>query len=103
MARRIRKKVKTIKNYDDVIKDITSKNIPSEWTFDMTSTLPKLLSAYLEKYLLCAEEMVILDEDKKNDILNLIIKLESLSSDEWNEDSKEIFSKLGEILPYLWW
>lgn len=103
MATRIRKKVKPEKTYDEVIKDICPKNIPSEWTYDMTSTLPKLLSAYLEKYLSCAEEIVILDEDVKNEILDLIISLEALSLDEWNNDAKEIFKKLGKILPYLWW
>lgn len=82
MAVRVKKKKKVNKTYDDVIKDICPKNIPMEWTYDMTSTLPKLLSVYLEKYLSCAEEIVVLDEDVKNDILNLITSLEALSLDE---------------------
>lgn len=103
MANRIRKKVKTIKNYDDIIKDITPKNIPMEWTYDMTSTLPRFLSAYLNKYLSDAEQWVELDNDVRDMILDLITELDALENDEWCENSSKTFMKLGKILPYLWW
>lgn len=103
MARRIKKKIKAIKNYDKVIKDICPKNIPSEWTFDMTSTLPKLLSAYLEKYIICAEKIVVLEDEVKQNILDLIDELKVLEDSEWCDNSEKIFAKLGKILSHLWW
>lgn len=103
MAIGVKKKKKVNKTYDDVIKDICPKNIPMEWTYDMTSTLPRLLSAYLNKYLLDAEQWVILDDDIKDSILDLIAELDALEKDEWCENSIKIFTKLGKILPFLWW
>lgn len=103
MANRIKKKVEKLKTYDEVIKDICPKNIPMEWTYDMTSTLPRFLSAYLNKYLSDAEQWVELDNDVRDMILDLITELDALANDEWCENSSEIFMKLGKVLPYLWW
>lgn len=101
--RRIRVEKKPSKSYDEVIKDIKPNNIPREWTYDMTSTLPKVIGVYLEKYLIEAEQMIELSDEYRDEILDLIISFKNLEEDEWHDKSEEIFARLGKILPMLWW
>lgn len=69
----------------------------------MTSTLPKVVRVYLEKYLIEAEQMVELSSEYRDEILDLIIAFKNLEEDEWHDKSEEIFARLGKILPTLWW
>lgn len=101
--RRVVKYKKPKKTYDEVIKDITPNNIPREWTYDMTSTLPKVIGVYLEKYIIEAEQMVELSDEYRDEILDLIISFKNLEEDEWHDKSEEVFARLGKILPVLWW
>lgn len=103
MVKRIRIKKIPTKSYDDIIKDINKNNIPREWTYDLTSTLPKVIIACLYKYLEEADKMVILEPTTIDEILDIINELEVYGVDEDNIKIEETFKRVGEILPRLWW
>lgn len=101
--------------YDNIINSITKDNIPKAWTYDMTSTLPILLIAYLEKWLEEAERMIVIEDKYRQKINNIINNLkeylemdssESTSMEEYNKSKElieETLKELGSILTYLWW
>lgn len=103
MSKRTRIGKKPKKTYDEVIKDINKDNIPREWTYDLTSTLPKVIVACLYKYLEEADKMVVLEPHTTDEILDIINVLEAYGEDEANIDIEEVFKRIGSILPNLWW
>lgn len=109
---KIRNKFITKGKYEKIMESITSKNVPSSWTYSLDYTFYKLIIATLEKYLHEADKIVVIHN--KEDILWIIEETKKILEDiefmykpndaiEINKKTIDIFNKMGEILPTLWW
>lgn len=95
---------------EDVDK-IHAKDIPKAWVHNVDYTMYRLVALLLRKYLCDANEHIYIPSEDKVEIENIIKEAEALNDyfddlcngEEIESRTQILFTRLGKILPRLWY
>lgn len=101
--RRVNRKPPVYNDYDEVINSVNSGNVSSMLTFDLVTTMPRVIRVLLEAYIRDSSSQVEDDDLLIFEICGIIQELKNLEDEEIPVNRECLFVRLAQVLPRLWY